>query len=328
MTKEKDNEGAAGPLSSFASRLKSRLLGGSTSSKHQDKTNRDPSRKAPATTTYCFGLKAGGNVELDVPMPRPIENRPATFVFGIYKGGSTLLNRMIGEILRESKRRSINLPNLLRQEGWNIDDVVTDLDGMFENDGIVFGGFRSFPGLLENSTTFANANRILMVRDPRDILVSLYFSDAYSHTIPPTGVAKEKQEEVRERALAADLNKYALENAQNVRTDLLTLGELLGERTTLVRYEDVIFDKPALARMICDAIGIEVDATALAEIAKRNDIRPEKEDKKAHIRNVSPGDHKNKLTPETIEQLNETLEPVFDLYYPDQQTARKAMWCK
>lgn len=254
-------------------------------------------------------------------MPQPVQGQPSTFVIGIYKGGSTLLNRMIGELLRESRRRSINMPLLLRKEGWEPSSVATDVDGLCEYEGVVYSGFRNCPSFLQNSPNFLRSNKLVMVRDPRDILVSLYFSHAYSHAIPQSGPVRQHAEETRERALSTSIDEYALENAEKVLADLMSFKDLLTDKAKLVRYEDVIFDKVGLAKTICETIGITIAPDVLAEVAARNDIRPEKEDKHAHIRNVSPGDHKNKLQPETVNKLNQILKPVFDLYYPDQGAA-------
>ena len=50
---------------------------------------------------------------------------------------------------------------------------------------------------------------------------------------------------------------------------------------------------------------IAVESDVLDEVAARNDIRPEVEDISKHIRKGTPGDHVNKLRPETITKLND-----------------------
>jgi len=270
-----------------------------------------------APREYRLKTRSGQEISCEAGVPLAVPDQPATFVFGIFKGGSTLLNVMLEQILAVSGRKSINLPNQLRAAGLVIDEIAEDLDGLFERKGVVYGGFRSFSKVLKNSPNFAEANKLLLVRDPRDILVSLYFSHAYSHSVPESGIARQRAEETRQRALATGIDDYALHNANSVCTHLMNLGEILSDKTTLVRYEDIIFDKMALARTICATVGVEINPVRLAKIAARNDIRPEKEDKHSHIRSVAPGDHKNKLKPETIAELNEVMKPVFDLYYPE-----------
>ena len=50
--------------------------------------------------------------------------------------------------------------------------------------GRVYGGFRSMPLVFAQSELYRRSRKILLVRDPRDALVSEYFSLAYSHGLP------------------------------------------------------------------------------------------------------------------------------------------------
>ena len=52
-------------------------------------------------------------------------------------------------------------------------------------------------------------------------------------------------------------------------------------------------------------------------LMKTIDSVPDAEDKKRFVRRVIPGDHRNKLTPETIRKLNNQMREVlhvFDYY--------------
>ena len=51
-----------------------------------------------------------------------------------------------------------------------------------------------------------------------------------------------------------------------------------------------------------------------AQVAARHDIVPKGENEDQHIRRVRPGDHLDKLRPDTIEQLNEIFAPFLDHY--------------
>ncbi|MBU2582668.1 MAG: hypothetical protein KJ622_13215 [Alphaproteobacteria bacterium] len=214
----------SGRLSALAPRLLGRTATGRLAAENKP---RKSTNSSDTTSTFLFPTKDGSDVGVTTDLPEPIPNRPATFVFGIIKGASTLLNRMLDVVLRETGRRPVYLPNLLRRGSSNIEDSQADLDSVFEYSGVVYGGFRSFPEILRNSPTFATSNRIVMVRDPRDILVSLDFSHAYSHTVPESGVARQRAEDMRQRALRTGIDDYAVENAKSVRTHLLNLGELL-----------------------------------------------------------------------------------------------------
>lgn len=280
--------------------------------------------------TLAFGRnfrlvdRAGREIKVRLLLPEAIPKRPSAFVFGIFKGGSTLLNRMVADILAETGREPFELPGRLFKMGIVVDQITEDKDGVFELDGMVYTGFRSIPPILQKSANFKRARKLVLVRDPRDILVSLYFSHAYSHEMPKAGEARKAWEERRNTALATDVDQYAIQQAGSVLTHLMRMGDLVGDPgVTLLRYEDIIFDKERLADIICETIGLDIPREARVAIAKKNDIRPAQENKLAHIRNVAPGDHLNKLKPETISQLSEVLSPALDLFYPECKAGAK-----
>lgn len=260
--------------------------------------------------------------EVPLRTPKPLDRDGSCFLIGIAKGGSTLLNRMAHDILRETGRSPINIPGQLFKHAKVMDHIVSDLDGALEWDRVVYSGFRSIPSVLEQSATFARARKLILVRDPRDILVSLYFSHAYSHKMPDSGPGRAVWEGVRSAALATDIDAFALQHAPSVKSQLLRMSQFLGDPNTLIlRYEDIIFDKRKLADAICTTIGVAIPTAALERIIARHNIIPQSEDRSAHIRNVSPGDHRNKLDHATIVAINAILQPVLSRFWPGEANA-------
>ena len=58
---------------------------------------------------------------------------------------------------------------------------------------------------------------IFWIRDPRDILVSLYFSFGFSHTLSPNSAIQVHQLERREKIQKMDLDTYVLHEAPNLK---------------------------------------------------------------------------------------------------------------
>ena len=77
-----------------------------------------------------------------------------------------------------------------------------------------------------------------------------------------------------------------------------------GETVRIYRYEDVIFKKREWLADMCAWFGWNVSEKKINAIADKNDILPKAENEAQHIRQATPGDHKRKLRPETIEQLS------------------------
>jgi len=278
-------------------------------------------RRLPITAegnAYRLIDREGKLVRVRLVTPDPVPDSRSSFLFGIVKGGSTLLHRMAADILREAGRKPIDLPGYLFEIGHRMDDIALDEDGLLEIPGATYIGFRFFPPILYGSRNFERSNKLLLVRDPRDVLVSLYYSHAYSHNVPNTAEARKVWDERRNAALSVDIDSFALDSAHNVLSRILRTAHLVGyPRMTLLRYEDTIFDKGRLIDAICATAGITLSGEARKRVIERHDIIPKQEDKYAHIRNVAPGDHARKLKPETIRELDRIMQPAVSLFYPD-----------
>ena len=163
-----------------------------------------------------------------------------------------------------------------------------------EEEGYVHSGFRS-PWLLAYVRKYRLNKKLLLVRDPRDIAVSYFFSMAKSHSLPQSGAARDAVLKLRDSAVAEDPSSYVIAGHVNeVFANLIAFGQHASvyPNMTVVRYEDIIFDKPALARAICDTMGAQVSPAALAQIAERHDLRPSSEQPDQHVRQVTPGNYR------------------------------------
>jgi hypothetical protein len=156
-------------------------------------------------------------------------------------------------------------------------------------------------------------------------LVSEYFSNAYSHDIPiAPDIAGKNQEEdhnstlmqkLRTTALGTEINEYVLSRAPAfAKTASFFFGPIKNGVGPVLKYEDYIFDKPGLVRAICEHFEITLSDEAVASIAKKTDLQPKVENPRAFVRKVTPGDHKEKLTSDTVSRLNEALAPVLESF--------------
>jgi hypothetical protein len=188
------------------------------------------------------------------------------------------------------------------------------LETWFSQPGVLFGGWRQYPTNLD-LPLMSLTKTYLLVRDPRDIATSKYFSIRYSHTTSGAGGAAMM---AKRRAIQEiDIDGYALEHAEVLRHRFAAYMPLKETQLMVRRYEDIIFNKRTFLRDICSHFGFEVRPAALERIADSIDSRPENEDIHAHVRQVNPGDHRRKLKPETIERMNEILADVLVAYdYP------------
>ncbi|MFT6225106.1 MAG: putative O-methyltransferase YrrM [Paracoccaceae bacterium] len=244
---------------------------------------------------------------------------PVFFSMGIRKSGSTLLHKITGFMARQNAVTLIDVPGTFFTAGLTAKDWTQglDLEPLIKPQNML-AGFRSFPSKLQHSPAFASAKKVFMFRSPLDALVSQYFSDAYSHTLP------DKNEEVngrerflkkREEARNSDINQWVLQHAASFQDTMMAYVPILGDDNCLVlRYEYMIFHKERAVDDILAHFGWKLSTEAKASLLKSVDIIPEVENKENFVRKAVPGDHKNKLSTETISELNHILKPALSAF--------------
>jgi hypothetical protein len=177
-----------------------------------------------------------------------------------------------------------------------------------------FNGFLDIPHLDEFRV-------LLVIRDPRDVLTSRYYSDAFGHPRPPeTGDKHIGFDELRASVQATDINDYVLAATPELKHRYQQYLDHLAGRNyaCVVRYEDMVTDFPRfLDRVLGFAgltIGDELKNRLLSESAHAT---PETENVYRHVRKRLPGDHVQKLDAKTIARLNEEWSAILDAFgYP------------
>jgi hypothetical protein len=248
---------------------------------------------------------------------------PPRFCLGVRKSGSTMLNRIIQQLARRNRCQAVDIPGTFFRNGYRVQHwEQADLSPLI-GPGNVYVGFRNFPRSLQDFPAFREAKKVFMFRDPRDALVSQYFSDAYSHALPTKKTEQGKKgaaefEKKRQAARQTEIDEYVIMHAANMANTMLTYAPILNDPSCLqLRYEEYIFQK---RRLIYKTLH-HFDWTALPGqvdgVLKLVDEVPTTEDKTRFVRRVIPGDHRNKLKPATITQLNRIMREcmhVFDYY--------------
>lgn len=248
---------------------------------------------------------------------RPDEraNHAPFFVFSLHKCGSTMLTNMIEAALKSAKEPYLNMPetffNASVPDGlWRRENALLQAI----EPGVTYTGFRYLPGFI-NRPVLRQGKSVLLVRDPRDALVSAYFSFGAngSHRLPGNGTGAAAEALSKEQAKTADMSidAWVMQRAPVVAKEFMRYAPHVGQPDfRLFRYEDVLFDKARLLADVFAHFGLPLPANAAA-IAERHHVLPGKEDPSKHIRKATPGDHRDKLTPETIAELDRILaEPL------------------
>jgi len=175
---------------------------------------------------------------------------------------------------------------------------------LFKPEGYLYS---VFGGMIEGIPSINKFKVVLVVRDPRDILVSNYYSIAYSHAIP-SGEKKDSLLSRREEALASNLDEFVLKQAGQLLSSFEKYEDrLFADHPTvhIARYEDMVSDFPKWLDTLLSACFLPIPETMRSELIRSHESnRPRSEDVKKHLRKGMPGEHREKLQSGTIEKLN------------------------
>ena len=240
-----------------------------------------------------------------------------------HKAGSMVLHRVLKDICELNRIRFFS-PNKSMIPFARIfagEDFIARKRGCF-------GPIRFFVP----TRALGEASIILHLRDPRDVLVSMFYSYCYMHAgeiEADTGYRKE--------VAAAGIDRFVLDMVgepfyeyrgdygigSRYKKDVGTVldryeryvTELLGRANTIaVSYEEMVLAFPSWLEKICRAFDLTNPEETRAVVTARhaNSVAAGEEDVRSHKRKVTPGDHREKLRPETIRRLDQIFAPMLD----------------
>ena len=153
---------------------------------------------------------------------------------------------------------------------------------------------------------------LFQVRDPRDILVSEYYSLGWRHSDQDWGADGLKR---RAQIQQLSIDQYVIGETEVSKRPLLLryqplLAELGRPTTHVVKYETMVEDFPRWLSTVLPVLGLNSgDDLAFLASHYRDEFQPDLSEN-SHKRNVSAGDHVSKLKPETIAILNERFASI------------------
>lgn len=157
---------------------------------------------------------------------------------------------------------------------------------------------------------FESYKVIFMFRDPRDIVVSSYYSLLYSHN--PMGevltLRKKLQKMSKEDGLIFVINYWQQKDLFEAICSWTAAVD--NPRVLLVRFEDFVYEYEAVLRKILLHFDISMPMEQFVELAKRHSferLRGENtgENVRSHYRKGKPGDWKNHFTSKVEAAFNE-----------------------
>ena len=190
----------------------------------------------------------------------------------------------------------------------------------FEDVGVIYGPIRvstdekSVDGqMFVNPTTEHDFIRdkiaVFLIRDPRDILVSCFYSFGFSHAFSPVEEIRRSQELQRELTKRFTLEEYVLKYAftQNVYFNKIHALANICEQGVILKYEDMINDFGKFVAQLCKYVPL---SDSVIQEFYRCSRPKEEEDIHSHRRSGKVEGFKEKLSLETVETLNQELQEI------------------
>ena len=265
---------------------------------------------------FRLELSDGSSIEINLPL---ISNKisKSSFAFSLHKAGSSLLTGLLQDYCRKLSIPTFNFPGILFNHGLDENKVIItdDLKNLFKELKYCYIGWRNYMQLLDAADLCSSRN-VFWVRDPRDRLISFYFSFARSHVLPEAGELRETIQNQRKSLKLRTPDDDAKKRMIPFVIDILDLyhTKLPPENTRIYRYEDVIFKKKEWLTDMVNYFDLPRDELVIKMVAKSHDIRPDSENPNAHIRQVTPGNYSKHFSSETIEILNNGMKKILDCY--------------
>jgi hypothetical protein len=235
---------------------------------------------------------------------RPGQQDPSVILFTLHKVASTFTHELLGYLNTELLGlRRMDWDKYIHNKfptdttTWMTDHV----DQLFHCSGYMYGPFRASLPISD-----LDRYRVLMIlRDPRDILTSAYFSEAFSHAPPLLPERLAELEERRIRVQAMSIDEFVTEKADELLgflDDYRKIADTYGVRP--LTYTQMMSDWDGFMDGVQDALGVPISQHHREVLKAKGRIGEELGDNaNDHLRRGTPGDHLDKLQPDTVRHL-------------------------
>ena len=259
-------------------------------------------RKAKSTALKRKLLAASENLE---------KPRSAIF-YTTHKCASTFVRTLFNVLLEDSAYELINYAGLIYQLGDQL-NLVGDYELFLQNayselyfsHGKVYAPQRKyldFPGRNQ-------FKHIFFLRDPRDVLVSAYYSFGFIHELPRNSTAKINFQEERAKIQDQGIDDFVLEQAKEwiipQYQEYKQLQET-AESHLYLTYDFFVGDTPNFIEKIVDYLELAPSQEKIELLTKKANPVQNQETMK-HKRSGKTGQYLEKLKPNTITELNNLL---------------------
>lgn len=274
--------------------------------------------------------KGSMDIERVIGAKNSLSKPTSVLFFTSHKCASSFVDNCLDLVLKNSQYRLINyasaiwrLGNSINIKNENEDPLGNNeslklfleqaSDSLFFQKGEIYAPLRvpvDFP-------TRSGFKHIFFLRDPRDVLVSAYYSRVYSHKLPINNTSKKKYQEKRRLTLEKGIDQHAVEAAQKWLIPLYgQYKEFLesSDSYLYITYDDFKNDPKQFVQTIMNFLNVQISKSELNYLSKQASPVQKEVDINKHKRSGKSQQYLKELKPETIDSLNHILDKHLDYW--------------
>jgi len=253
------------------------------------------------------------------------KQKKSIIFFTQHKSASTFVARILETIGSQNiGLKHVNYPNLVSDVGCYFDFgerfqsendwFYQNSNSMFKKMGHIYGPHR-VPFFIPEIALF---KKIIFLRDPRDSLISRYYSFGFSHGVPKDSVGGgfflEERNKIHNETIDSYCKRMALLWSKPLLKNYKKILESSLEEPLFIKYEDYIKNPRAIINKIfeyCELSDMNKLTEKLSNKANpvQNQINPQ-----AHQRSGQSGQYKYELKQETLLEINQILRDELDFF--------------
>ena len=250
-------------------------------------------------------------------------NKKSVIIWTTQKTASTFIQKALKLISSNSEYTYYDYASCI----WSLGNLIklknpfvieSECQFLYKEYGEIYGPIRK-PFNLKNQSKFIN---IFFLRDPRDLLVSSFYSRSASHEIPKNYFWKQKFLQDRKKSLELGIDKYCLEYADNwIIPDFKNYQEMMEKNSKnnyFLSYDYFINSPSDFIRSLSEIMNIELSENLIRKL-KSKALDPFKnkifkKSKVTHYRSGKNRQFEKELKEETLIQLNDKLRKILEYW--------------
>jgi len=248
-------------------------------------------------------------------------SRPqSAIVFTTHKCASTFIDKTFSKfeahseyVVRRYARALGKMNSRLDVGSANEVFYARAYDRLFKARGEIYVPHRKpvdFPGRAE-------FRHVFFLRDPRDVLVSAYYSFGFSHPLPGGVRVKHEFLEERKRIQDQGIDRYAIEASTHwllpVYEEYRRFRETAAASIYL-KYDDFKDDTEGFLWAVADFLEIELPQKTVQELAESASPVQAQVNVSRHKRSGRSGQYLHELSSDTVEFLNTTFADILEYW--------------